>query len=100
MNRESVPQRMGSNRFTDAGESPGLLTCRFDGTSVDWLAAYVTLEQPTLRPHGPKVAAECLQQSGRQHHVTILLAFALFDTDDHALTVDIGGLQADGLGDA
>ncbi len=37
---------------------------------------------------------------GRQHHVTILLTFALFDTDDHALTVDIGRLQTDGLGDA
>src|SRR5512141_1601258 len=100
MNRESVPQRMRSNRLTNTRESPSLLAGKFDGTSVDWLAAHITLEQPTVRPYGPKVAPKRLQQSGRQHHVTILLAFALFDTDDHALTVDIGGLQADGFGDA
>src|SRR5215208_1300019 len=91
---------MGSNRFADARESPGLLAGEFDGTSVDWLAAYVTREQPTLRPYRPKIATKRFQQSGRQHHVTILLAFALFHTDHHALTVDIGGLQADGFGDA
>ena len=44
--------------------------------------------------------AQDLQQFGRQHHVAILLAFALIDADDHALAVDIGGLQANGFGDA
>src|SRR5882724_1131886 len=97
MNRESVPKRMGSNRLAYARASPGLLAGEFDGTSVDWLATYITLEQPTVRPYRPKVATKRFQQSGRQHHVTILLAFALFDTDDHALTVDIGGLQTEGF---
>src|SRR6476661_1954913 len=95
MNRESVPQRMRSNRLANTRESPSLLAGHFDGASVDWLAAHIALEQPTLRPYGPKVAPKRLQQSRRQHHVTILLALALVDTDDHALTVDIGGLQAD-----
>ena len=47
---ESVPQRMGSNRFADAGDSSSLLAGELDGASVDRLAGYITLEQPTLRP--------------------------------------------------
>jgi len=31
----------------------------------------------------------------RQHHVTVLAAFALFDADDHALAVDVGDLERD-----
>src|SRR3954447_16925059 len=100
MDRKSVTKRMRSNRLTNTRKSPSLLARQFDGTSVDWLAAHIALEQPTVRPYRPKVAPKRLQQSGRQHHVTILLAFALFDTDDHALTVDIGGLQADCFRDA
>ena len=100
MNRESVPHRMGCNGLADARDPPGLLARQFDGTSVDGLAGHITLEQATLRPHGPPVIPERLQQFGRQHYVTILLAFALLDTDDHALTIDIGGLQANGFGNA
>src|SRR4051794_29251794 len=100
MDRKSVTKRMRSNRLTDPRESPSFLARQFDGTSVDWLTAHIALEQPTVRPYRPKVATKRLQQSGRQHHVTILLAFALFDTDDHALTVDIRGLQADCFGNA
>src|ERR1700675_2261016 len=34
----------------------------------------------------------------RKHHVAVLVAFALFDPDHHALAVDIGYLQRDHLG--
>jgi hypothetical protein len=91
---------MGRNRLADAGEPPRFLAGKFDGTSVDWLAVHITLEQPTLRPHGPKVATKRLQQFGRQHHVTILLAFALFDTNDHSLTVNVGWLEMNSFGNS
>src|ERR1700729_2842556 len=91
---------MGSNRLADVGEPSSLLAGEFDGTSGDWMAAHITLEQPTLRPHGSKVATKCRQQLGRQHHITILLSFTLFDTDDHPLTIDVSWLQMDSFGDA
>ena len=31
---------------------------------------------------------------------TTFLPFALFDSNDHSLAIDIGDFQADGLGDA
>ena len=43
MNRESVAQRMGSNRLADAREPPSLLAGQFDGTSVDRLAGHIAL---------------------------------------------------------
>jgi hypothetical protein len=46
------------------------------------------------------VAAQRPQQFGGKHHVTILLAFALFNPDNHPLAINIRGLQAQGLGDA
>src|SRR5271168_4223179 len=91
---------MRCNWLANAGEPTSLLAGQFDRASVDRLARHITLEEPPLRPHGSPVTAQRLQQLGREHHVAILLALALFDTDDHALTIDIGGLQADGLGDA
>src|SRR5260370_41618948 len=91
---------MRRNRLADAGEPASLLAGQFDRASVDRRAEHITLEKPPLRPPGPPVTAQRLQQFGREHHVAILLAPALFDTDDHALTIDIRGLQVNGLGDA
>ena len=57
-------------------------------------------EEPRLGPaHAPPVAQD-LQQLGRQHHVAVLLAFALLDADDHPLAVDVGGLQMNRFRDA
>src|SRR5450755_3844605 len=42
--------------------------------------------------------AQQLKQMRRKHHVAVLVAFALFDPDHHALAVDIGYLQRDHLG--
>ena len=96
----SYVQQVSLFALTNAREPPSLLAGQFDGTSGDWLAAHITLEQPTLRSHGPKVATKRFQQFGRQHHVTILLALALFDTNDHSLTINVGWLQTDSFGDA
>ena len=49
--------------------------------------------------HSPPTAQD-LQQFWRQHHVQILLTFALVDTDDHALAIDVGGFQPQPFGDA
>jgi hypothetical protein len=40
-------------------------------------------EQPLLRVHGLPVAAQDLQQHGREHHVPVIAAFALLNADNH-----------------
>ena len=34
-----------------------------------------------------------LKKDGRENDVAILLTFALFDADDHPVTIDIGELE-------
>ena len=66
----------------------------------DVLARNVAREEPIGGScHSPPVA-QGFQQFRREHDVAILLALALLDTNDHAFAIDIGGLQADSLGDA
>ncbi|MGB2886636.1 MAG: hypothetical protein WBC04_02965, partial [Candidatus Acidiferrales bacterium] len=49
--------------------------------------------------HSPPVPQD-LQQLRREHHVPVLLTFALLDTQDHSLAVDRGESESNGLGDA
>ena len=39
--------------------------------------------------------AQALQQQRREHRVAVLVAFALFDSERHALAVHVGGLERD-----
>jgi len=50
------------------------------------------------RPGPP--GTQDLQQFGRQHRVAILLSFTLLNTQDHALAVNGGWSECDGLRDA
>ena len=52
------------------------------------------------RPRQAPVRAQDAEQLRRQHDVTVAAALALFDADDHAAAVDIGDLDAGGLGGA
>jgi hypothetical protein len=49
--------------------------------------------------HSPPVTQD-LQWFWREHHIPILLSLALLDTQDHALAVDRGRRERNGLGDA
>src|ERR1700687_5215800 len=100
MDGKRVAHRMRADRLANAGEAPSLLTGEFDGAGGERLPRNIPFEQPALRSHCPPVMAQRLQQPGREHHVSILLSLPLLDSDHHALAVDIGGLQMDGLGDA
>ena len=48
--------------------------------------------------HSPPILQD-VQQLGGEHDIAIFLPLALLDTDDHTLAIDIGGFQADSLGD-
>ena len=46
------------------------------------------------------ISAEDLQETGREHRVTILAALTVLDTDEHPLAVDVGRLEGDGFENA
>ena len=56
-------------------------------------------EEVAARPDGQPVAAEDIQEPGREHDLAVLAALALADADDHAAAVDVLDAQADDLGD-
>src|SRR5437773_12381409 len=55
------------------------------------------IEEPGLRSEGLPVLPQSCQQLGREHHIAILLPFALTHADHHALTVDVANLQGRGF---
>jgi hypothetical protein len=77
-----------------------LLAGSLHGVDVYMAAAPITREQPPLGPSHPPPAAQELQKLGREHDVAVSLTFALLHPDEHALAVDIGSFQRDGLRDA
>src|SRR6059058_1976739 len=75
MYSECVPKRMWGDGFRETGEPMGLLAGCFYGVLRDWPIIVNAREQPLLRTNGDPVAAQDLQQHGRQHHVSIFATF-------------------------
>src|SRR6266702_4189825 len=100
MYSECVPKRMWGDGFRETGQPMRLLASCFYGVLRDWPIIVNAREQPLLRANGDPVAAQDLQQHGRQHHVPIFATFTLLDANNHTGTIDGGGLQPDGLRDA
>ena len=63
-------------------------------------------EQPVCGPLAAPIGAQLRQKPGRERHVAILAALALFDTQSHASGIDVGnpettefaGSQPGGIG--
>src|SRR5258705_8465884 len=87
---------MGCDRFRNTATSMRLLARPLYAVPADYVAGK---EPPLGSVHSPPVA-QALQQLWGKHDIAIHLPFALFDSDNHSLTIDIGDLQADSLGDA
>src|SRR4029077_2247072 len=64
---------------------------------VSWVLAG---KQPSLRPRDAIPVAQKFKQRRRKHRIAILATLALFDTQHHALGIDIGDLQKGNLGDS
>src|SRR5258706_16127612 len=91
---------MGCDRFRKTATSMRLLTRPLYAVPADVAVDCIAGEEPPLGAvHSPPVA-QALQQLWGKHDIAIHLPFALFDSDDHALTIDIGDLQADSLRNA
>jgi hypothetical protein len=97
---ECVPKRMRGDRFGETGQTMCFLAGCFYGVLRDRPIIVNAWKQPLLRANGDPVAAQDLQQHGRQHHVPIFATFTLLDANNHTGTIDGGGLQPDGLRNA
>ena len=86
--------------FRETGQPMRLLAGCFYGVLRDWPIIVNAREQALLRANGDPVAAQDLQQHGREHHVPILATFALLDANNHPGAVDRGNLQTDGFRNA
>src|SRR5205085_9830447 len=53
----------------------------------------LTGRQPALHARNPPPFVQYVEQDGRENDIPILLALALFDPDDHPVTIDIGELE-------
>src|SRR6516162_5303769 len=96
---KAVTQRMNADTLGDAG------TPRCQANDAMHLArtrmpSAVAGKQPGLSGRHPSLLArnappfaQDLEQDGRENDVPILLALALFDADDHPVTIDVGELQ-------
>src|SRR5262249_40678817 len=90
---------MGCNRFGNTATPARLLARPLYGVPADVAADCIAAEEPPLGfVQWPPVAQD-LQQLCGKHHISIHPPFALFDSDDHSLAIDITNLQADSLRD-
>src|SRR5215813_5005975 len=99
MGGEAVPQCVNTDTFSNAGTPRGQANDPVELARTRMPPA-VAGEQPGLSGRHPSLfarsappVAQYLEKVGRENDIPILLALALFDPDDHPLTVDIGELE-------
>ena len=97
MRGEAVPQRVQRCGFADPGHVFGRGEGAVELPRRDRVDPGFAGKQPALRPRLAPVGAQELQQPGRQHDLAVLLPLALFDMDQHPVTVDVADLEVTDL---
>src|SRR5204863_6786822 len=99
MGGEAVPQRMNADTLGDAGTPRCQANDPMQLARTRMLPA-VAGKQPGLTGRHPSLVArnappfaQYLKKDGRENDISILLPLALFDPDDHPVTIDIGELE-------
>ncbi len=99
MRGEAVPQRMNADPLGDAG-TPGCQANDPMQLARTRMLPAVAGKQPGLTGRHPTLLArdappfmQYLKQDGRENDVSILLALALLDPDEHPVTINIGELE-------
>lgn len=100
MGGEAVAQHMGSYSLGDTGEAGGVAADLLDGGRVNVRAGFGAGEEPVGGALQLIVSTQQDQQAVTEDGVSILGAFAVLDVDEHALGIDVSGLERDGFGDA
>src|SRR5499427_8846300 len=114
MRGKAVPQCMNADALGNAGARRGQANDPVELARTRMLPA-VAGKQPRLTGRHPSLlardappVAQHLEKVGRENDIPVLLALALFDPDDHPITIDIGeserydlrGSQAGGVSQA
>src|SRR6516225_3857787 len=99
MRGKAMPQCMNTDTFGNAGTPRCQANDPIQLARTRMLPA-VAGKQPGLTGGYPALLAcdappfmQYLKQDGRENDVSILLALALFDPDEHPVTIDIGELE-------
>src|SRR4029077_7504926 len=99
MGGKAVPQGVNANTFGNAGaprcqaNDPVELARTRMPPAVAGKQPGLSGRHPSLLARGAPPFTQYLEQLGRENDVPILLALALFDPDDHPVTIDIGELE-------
>src|ERR1039458_5406086 len=91
---KGVSQTVWGNAFAEAATLPGLAAGGLHGTGGEMQMGAPGRKQPWgAGAQNAEVGAEDFQQARGEHGVTVLAALAVLDAQEHALAVDIGGLE-------
>src|SRR6516225_7293771 len=99
MRSKAVPQRMNTDALGDAGtrcrqaNEPMQLARTHVPPAVAGKQPGLAGGHPPLLARGAPPFTQYIEQAGRENDIAILLALALFDPDDHSVTIDVGELQ-------
>src|SRR5437588_45005 len=83
--RQAGPRRRKMSATSTAG--------RGTGRAVAGKQPGLTGRHPSLLARDAPPVAQYLEKDGRENDIPILFALALFDPDDHPVTIDIGELE-------
>ena len=97
---ETVAHGVSGDPLVQPGGLAGTLANLVDAPGSNGLAGNGAREENALWADSFPIGAKDLQQPWRKHDVTILPTLALADSDNHALAVDVGGLQLGDFRDA
>ena len=100
MRGEAMAQGVHADALVDAGAPCGFVYGAVELPHGEGRAGNLAGEQPCPRPLDQPPAPQQVEQWLRQHHVTVLVALALIDPDQHAGAVDIADLERDDFGGA
>ena len=97
---EGVPQAVGRHRLGEATALASQLAGVTDPIARDVGTGNHAWKPPLGGPGEAVPIAQDPQEPLGEHDVAVLLALALGHPDGHALAIDVGGLERDGLRDA
>src|SRR5215470_5039798 len=100
MSGKTMAQRVRRAACRQAHLDNCLATDLAYGVRTEWPRLPSAREEPLLGPGDKPVTAEDGQQAWRQQRQALVAAFAVSDTQDHALGVDIVDAEAAGFADA
>jgi len=97
MGGKAVAKCMHRHPFVDASGSPRRTAGRVQDLDTDRHGLVPARKQPELRSCQFPVRPQDTQQLTREHHGSILAAFAMLDADDTSFTVDVADFETDCL---